>query len=40
MCIDIVMNFDANPDPEPDLDRHQNGQSDPDRHQNDADLKH
>jgi hypothetical protein len=27
-------------DPDPDLDRHQNGKSDPDRHQNDADIKH
>jgi hypothetical protein len=29
---------DANPDP--DLDRHQHGNSDPDRHQNDADPLH
>jgi hypothetical protein len=33
-----IEHFDANPDP--DLERHQHGNSDPDRHQNDADPQH
>jgi hypothetical protein len=32
--------FDANPDSDPELDRHQDGNSDPDRHQHDADPQH
>jgi hypothetical protein len=32
--------FDANPDPDPDLDWHQNGKPDPERYQNDADPQH